>query len=59
MDALTSPDEPTIDEIDDTYSDVDPEDVTENAIDYFRGKPETESGKTEPESNPESNEETR
>ena len=34
--------EPRTEEIDEKYSEVDPEDVAENAIDYFEGKPETE-----------------
>lgn len=37
--------ERTTDAIDEQYSEVDPEDVTENAIDYFSGDPETESEK--------------
>ena len=38
-------DEPTVDEIDDKYSEADPDDIVEDGIDYFRGKPETESEK--------------
>lgn len=37
--------EPTVDEIDDQYAEVDPDDVAENAIDYFDGRPSTESEK--------------
>jgi hypothetical protein len=33
---------PTTDDIDETYSEVDPEDVTEDAIDFFSGDPRTE-----------------
>lgn len=32
-------------ETDEKYSEVDPDDITENAIDYFDGDPETESEK--------------
>lgn len=38
---------PTTEDIDEKYAEVDPEDVTENAIDYFQGDPETESEKAE------------
>lgn len=43
------PDGPTDREIDETYSEVDPDVVAENAIDYFDGKPETESEKADEE----------
>lgn len=43
----TDSEHPTDSEIDDKYSEVDPEDVAENAIDYFEGEPETESEKAE------------
>lgn len=52
MDPASNPDDrhgrhPSTDEIDDKYSEVDPEDVLENAIDYFSGDPETESEKAD------------
>jgi hypothetical protein len=40
---------PTDREIDDKYSEVDPDVVAENAIDYFADKPETESEKADEE----------
>lgn len=36
-------DAPSTDDIDDKYSDVDPDDVAEDAIDYFSGDPTLES----------------
>lgn len=42
----SEPGRPT-EEIDERYSDVDPEEVAENAIDYFSDDPETESEKAD------------
>lgn len=41
----TEDDEMSADEIDEKYSEADPDEITENAIDYFDGDPETESEK--------------